>query len=137
LRLRIADFGLARSSIRKITTRKEKWPEGSQSFRPFNFAIANLEVDHQPFRTLRLGAFARNQTTRASFSQRRQGAKFAEILLKAAQFPSAGRNGNQGFKSGPFCNPQSAILASSVILWSDHCGADRVTARASVISNLY
>jgi hypothetical protein len=72
----IADCGLTRPPIRKITTLKEKWPEGIHTFRPFDFAIAN-------------------------------------------------------------CNPQSAILASSVILWSDHCGADRVTARASVISNLY
>jgi hypothetical protein len=32
----------------------------------------------------------------AGFSQRRKGAKFAKILLKAAQFLSGGRNDDQG-----------------------------------------
>jgi len=39
----IADCGFAGPSIRKITTLKEKWPEGFQTFRPFNFAISNQQ----------------------------------------------------------------------------------------------
>src|SRR5262245_5381438 len=58
--------------------------------------VKDLRFPREPLRTLRLCAFARNQTAWAGFSQRRKGAKFAKILLKAAQFLSGGRNDNQG-----------------------------------------
>jgi hypothetical protein len=104
-----------------------------------------LDFDHCFSRSIRkidspknlceLSAFARKLSTQSDFSQRRKGAKFAEILLKAAQFPAVGRNGDQSFKLGQFAI--SAIRNPRLFCYTqpDHCGADRVTARASVISN--
>ena len=53
----------------------------------------------------------------------------------AAQIPSVGGNCNQGFMLCHFAI--SAIQHLLLYSRPDHCGADRVTARASVISNLY
>jgi hypothetical protein len=58
--------------------------------------VKELRFPQKPLRTLRLCAFARNQTAWTNFSQRRKGAKFAKILLGVAQFLSGGRNDDHG-----------------------------------------
>src|SRR5262245_24198307 len=40
----IADCGFIRPSIRETTTPKEKWPKDLETFRPFNFVVANLQI---------------------------------------------------------------------------------------------
>jgi len=40
----IADCGFIRPSIRETTTPKEKWPKDLETFRPFNFVVAYLQI---------------------------------------------------------------------------------------------
>src|SRR5262249_59376167 len=95
-----------------ITSRKSVWKELGKTARFPSTALIivsaimnELKFPQEPLRTLRLCAFARNSSTRSGFSQRRKGAKFAKILLRTAQFLSAGRNDDQGPLNPPSpCN---------------------------------